>query len=205
MGREASMAQNAIAVIASMTRARIHEAEPSLLSYLESAHDMLRRLDPLLWTSLDDVVRYVLPLRVKCLAGWENVPDVAPVLSRKRARVEARDVYPLTNEQVGYIMDLLRMEDAESAQSQVIKLVNNASAVRSSDLTQAPIRLQMSQAQFVARLKAMSPVEMLNVMLGFSLAGRMKDENIPRPQDERMIVDSLHFLLGEGCLFPLNE
>lgn len=49
MGKEVSMIQNALGVVASMTRARIFEAEPTLLAYLEQAHDMLKRLDPILW------------------------------------------------------------------------------------------------------------------------------------------------------------
>jgi hypothetical protein len=63
----------------------------------------------------------------------------------------------------------------------------------------------MSRAAFHARLDAMSPLEILSVMLGFHLAGIMDDSFIPRPKDERMQVNSLHFLLGEGCLFPLNS
>jgi hypothetical protein len=116
MGREVSMIQNAIAVVASMTRSRLHEADPSLLSYLESAHDMLRRLDPTLWQRFDDVVRYVLPLRVKCLAGWDFCPEIATILDRRRRLVESRDVFPLSNEQVGFIKDLLQQEDVEQAQ-----------------------------------------------------------------------------------------
>jgi hypothetical protein len=107
MGREVSLIQNSVAVVASMMRGRIHEAEPSLQSYLESAHDMLRRLDPTLWTSFDEVVRYVLPLRVRCLSGWEYVPEVANILERARRTVDSRDIFPLSHEQVGYIKDLL--------------------------------------------------------------------------------------------------
>jgi hypothetical protein len=205
MGREVSLIQNSVAVVASMMRGRIHEAEPSLQSYLESAHDMLRRLDPLLWTSFDDVVRYVLPLRVRCLSGWEFVPEIANILERVRRTVESRDIFPLSHEQVGYIKDLLQQEDVESAQRQIVKLVNNACTTRNLDARASPIRLQMSRAAFRARLDAMSPLEILSVMLGFHLAGIMDDSFIPRPRDERMQVTSLHFLLGEGCLFPLNS
>lgn len=205
MSREVSMIQNSIAVIASMMRSRLHEADPSLLSYLESAHDMLRRLDPVLWARFDDVVRYVLPLRIKCMSGWEFAPEVSNVLERRRRSVDSRDMYPLANEQVGYIKDLLSQEDVEQAQRQVIKLVSTACLSRHVDSRVYPIRLQMTRAAFTARLDAMSPIEILSVVLGFNLAGRIDDTNIPRPQDDRMKVNSLHFLLGEGLLFPLNS
>lgn len=115
MGPDISMIQNSIAVVAAMVRGRFHEANPSLLAYLESAHDMLRRLDPTLWTNFDDVVRYVLPLRVKVMAGWDNVHEISSILNKKRTPVTGRDIFPLSYEQVGYIMDLLRQEDVEAA------------------------------------------------------------------------------------------
>lgn len=205
MGPDISMIQNSIAVVAAMVRGRFHEANPSLLAYLESAHDMLRRLDPTLWTNFDDVVRYVLPLRVKVMAGWDSVHEISSILNKKRTPVTGRDIFPLSYEQVGYIMDLLRQEDVEAAQSQVIKLVNNAANVRSQDARVLPIRLALPGPVFLQRLEKLNPIDLLSIVLGFRLAGVMEDRFIPRPQDERMNVESLHFLLGEGCFFPLND
>ncbi len=113
MGKEVSMIQNAVGVVASMTRARIFEAEPSLLAYLEQAHDMLKRLDPLLWREFSDVVRYVLPLRVRMMeVGVDQVHEVAGILSRERLALDIQDIYPLGYEQVGTVMAMLTQESS---------------------------------------------------------------------------------------------
>jgi hypothetical protein len=51
----------------------------------------------------------------------------------------------------------------------------------------------------------MSTLDLLSVLFAFNLAGKAKLEDIPLPDDERLSVTSLHFLLGEGLLFPLTE
>lgn len=108
MGHDISMVQNAIAVVASMTRVRFYDAEPSLLSYLESAHDMLRRLDPILWNNFTEVVRFVLPIKIRLMSnGWENTPEITSLLNGSRRRIDATEIYPLSYEFAGYIHELL--------------------------------------------------------------------------------------------------
>jgi hypothetical protein len=146
MGPEISMIQNAIAVVASMTRVRFYEAEPSILSFLESAHDMLRRLDPLLWRNFSDVIRYVLPLKVRLMSnGWENVQEIASILNGGRRAIEATDIYPLSIEFAGYAHELLAQENLASAQSMVRKKVSDASKVHGESGALQPLRFYMSR------------------------------------------------------------
>ena len=42
-------------------------------------------------------------------------------------------------------------------------------------------------------------------MLGFQLAHKVPVKSVPLPEDDRLNVSSMHYLLGEGLLFPLNE
>lgn len=63
----------------------------------------------------------------------------------------------------------------------------------------------MSQDVFERSVLSMSTLDLLSILFAFNLAGKAKLEDVPLPEDERLNVVSLHYLLGEGLLFPLNE
>jgi hypothetical protein len=99
MGEQISMIQNSVAVVASMARSHSDKTQPSVLAYLEDAHDMLRRLDPMLWKEFNDVVRYVLPLMIKSMeVGPDNLQEVGSILANERKSSMGSDTFPLSHD-----------------------------------------------------------------------------------------------------------
>jgi hypothetical protein len=51
----------------------------------------------------------------------------------------------------------------------------------------------------------LSTLDLITILLGFQLANKVNIKSVPLPDDERLDVNSMHYLLGEGLLFPLSE